>query len=239
MFRKHLQNSACDSESSLGWLIGVRCGADDYRLALEQTQMAIAAEAQSSAQNLGRVFLDEDIALEGEPGRQFVICFAELLNHFMVVGSSLHHPAVGVSCVAVSAAERAADVGIDRPESHAGGLGTVEDALRRRRVVPDVLLLADDRELAGLALVSFAEQARIDGLDHTRIYTEKHEGKRRCRWRLSAGSQGAVGGLRTADQPPAAGRRQRPAQLERQPDLSSILRRTREEMVVCWIFPDP
>src|SRR2546423_7483384 len=157
MFGEHFENSSRDSESPLGRLIRISRSADDDGLALEQTKMTIAAESQSSAQDLGRVLLDEDVALEREPRWQFVVRFTEFLNHFVVVGGSFHHPAMGVSGVAVSAAERAADVGIDRPESHAGGLGPVEDALRRRGVVPDVLLLADDQQVPGLGLLSLAE----------------------------------------------------------------------------------
>src|SRR5689334_11682592 len=150
MLGEDFQYPAGDSESSLGGLIRISGSADDDSLTLEQSQVTIAAEAQRSAQDFRCVFLDENIPLEREPGRQLVVCIAELLDHLVIVGGALHHPAVRVTRVAVGAPKSAADVGIDRPESHACCFWSIENALRRRGVVPDVLLLADDRELAGL-----------------------------------------------------------------------------------------
>ena len=68
---------------------------------------------------------------------------------------------MSVARVAVGAAESAADVRINGPEAHARGFGTVEDALGGRGVVADVLLLADDGELAGFLVERCSEEAGI------------------------------------------------------------------------------
>src|SRR5438093_4280263 len=143
MLGEDFQDAARDSESSLRWLIWICRGADNDCLALEELEMPVASESESTTQNLWSVSFDEDVALEREPGRKIVVSSAELLCHSLVGGGALHHIAMGVASVAVSAPEGTSDVGIDRPESHPGGLWPVEDALRRRRVVADVLLLTD------------------------------------------------------------------------------------------------
>ena len=120
--------------------------------------MLVASVAQRPAQNFGRVVLDENVALEREPWRELRERFAECFFHPVVVRGALHHVAMCVSRVAVSASESASDVGIDRPESHPGCLRSVENALRRGAVVPNVLLYADNGEKARFALVCFAEQ---------------------------------------------------------------------------------
>src|SRR6266481_1140025 len=123
MLREYLENSACNPESSLGRLIRICGSADHDRLALKQLEVAIASEPERATQNLRRVPLDENIPLEGEPWRQPVVCLAEYVGHFLVGSCPLHDVAMGVAGVAIGAAERAADVRIDGPESHAGGLG--------------------------------------------------------------------------------------------------------------------
>ena len=157
MLRQHVQNSTRDAESPLGRLIRIGCRSDHDGFTVEQLQVAIAAESQGPAQDFGCVLFDKDVALEGQPRRELVIRFAKCVDHFLICGGALHHPAVRVARVTVGASERAADVRIDRPESHARRLGTIEDVLRGRGVVADVFLLADDRQLARLSFVRRAK----------------------------------------------------------------------------------
>src|ERR1700686_5480019 len=117
MLGQPLQNSARDSESSLGGLVRIGRGSDDNRLALKELEVAVASEAEGAGEDLRCVPLHEDIVLEGEPGRQPVVRVAEGVGHFFVAGGALHYVAVGVAGVAVGAAEGAANVGIDGPES--------------------------------------------------------------------------------------------------------------------------
>src|SRR6202022_2503778 len=98
-----------------------------------------APEPECAAKNLGRVLFDEDISLECQPGRKLVVRLAELVGHPVLGCGALHHVAVGVPRVAVSATEGAADVRVDRPESHARRLWAVEDAFGGGGVVADVL----------------------------------------------------------------------------------------------------
>ena len=110
---QYLEDPARDSESSLCRLIWICRGADHDRLAVEQLEMPVASKSESATQYLGCVSFDEDVALECEPGRHLVICFAECGGHFFVGRGALHHVAVGVARVAVRAPEGAADVGVD------------------------------------------------------------------------------------------------------------------------------
>src|ERR1700730_6481727 len=112
MLSKHLENSACDPESSLGWLVRIRSRADHDRLALKQLEVAVASEPERATENLGRVSLHENVPLEGEPCRQPVVRLAEDIGHFCVGSRALHDVSVGVARVAIGAAERATDIGI-------------------------------------------------------------------------------------------------------------------------------
>ena len=61
---------------SLGGLVWIGGGADDDRLALEQLEVLVAAVAERACEDLGGVALDEDVSLEGEPGRDPLVRFA-------------------------------------------------------------------------------------------------------------------------------------------------------------------
>src|SRR5665647_2601290 len=101
--------------------------------------MLVAALSQSSGEDIGRILLHEDVALEREPGWHLFVALGERGLHPIIVGRALHHIAMSVSRVAVGAAERAAHVRIDRPESHPRRFGTVENAAGELRVVANVL----------------------------------------------------------------------------------------------------
>src|SRR5256885_3437384 len=113
MLGENLQNSARDTEFSLGGLIGVRRGADDDRFTLEQLEVTVASKSESSTENLRRISLDENVSLEREPWRQLLVRVAERVGHFFVGGGALHHIAMRVARVAIRASEGAADVRID------------------------------------------------------------------------------------------------------------------------------
>src|SRR5688572_28101959 len=102
---EHLEYSPRDAEFSFGGLIGIGCGSDHDRLAVEESEVLFAALSERARENFGRVLLDENVALESEPGRHLRITVAENALHAVVVGGALHHISMRVAGVAVSAAE--------------------------------------------------------------------------------------------------------------------------------------
>ncbi len=105
--------------------------------------MLVAAVAKRLRKNVGRILLHEDVALERQPGRHFLVSLVKSIFHSVVVGRSLHNVSMSVPRVAVCASERAPDVGIDGPESHSCNFRSIENVFRKGRVVADVLLLSD------------------------------------------------------------------------------------------------
>ena len=69
MLGEHLEDAARHLEVALGGLVRIGGGADDDGLALDEREMLVAAVAERAREDLGGVALDEDVALEGEPGR--------------------------------------------------------------------------------------------------------------------------------------------------------------------------
>src|ERR1035437_7072900 len=102
--------------------------------------MLVASLAKSLRKDVGRVLLDENVALEGEPRRHLFVAIRERTFHSLTVRRALHHVSMCVTRVTIGAAKRTPDVWIDRPESHTRRFGTVENALRGRRVIQNVLL---------------------------------------------------------------------------------------------------
>ena len=69
MLGEHLEDAARHLELSLGRLVRIGGGADHDRFALEQREMLVAAVAERAREHAAGVALDEDVSLEGEPGR--------------------------------------------------------------------------------------------------------------------------------------------------------------------------
>ena len=167
MLSQHFQNTTSDLEATLGRLVRICRRADHYGFAREEREVLVASVTKRAAQNLGRVVLDENVALEREPGRKIGECIAQRFAHLVVTRRSLHHVAVRVPGVAVGAAERAADVGIDGPETHARRFRTVQHALRRRAVVSDVLLNVEHGQPPRVSLELLTEERHlIEALSH-------------------------------------------------------------------------
>ena len=140
MLSENLENSSRDLESSLGRLIWIGRCSDHNRLPLEECQMSLASITKRATQNLGRVVLDENISLEGEPRRKIRERFAKCLSHFVVIRCAFHHVSMGVPRVAIRASERASDIRVDGPVAHPCSFRSVENTLRRRAVVASVFL---------------------------------------------------------------------------------------------------
>ena len=131
MIGQHLEHRSRDPKASLGGLKRIGGRADDDRLAVEQREVFLRAVSERFAQHVGRVLLDEDAPLEREPGRHLVARRLQVGVLGIRRRVAVEHPAMGVARVAVGAAERAADVRVDRPEPHARGLGPVQDHCAR------------------------------------------------------------------------------------------------------------
>ncbi len=160
MLGQHLEHRPRDAIATLGRLKRIGRRADDDRLAGEEREMFLGAVSQRASQHVGRVLLDEDAALEREPRRHRSMRRSQLLVIGIRVGVAVEHPAMRVARVAVGAAERAADVRIDRPEAHARRVGIVEHRLGHQADVADVLLLADDWQRASQRL--FVEERGLN-----------------------------------------------------------------------------
>ncbi len=190
MLGEHLEDAARHLEVSLGRLIRIGGGADDDRLAFDEREMLVAAEAEGAREDVGGVALDEDVALEGEPGRNALDLGGGAVDEAVGGGCALHDVAMCVARVAVCAAEGASDVGIDRPVGHPCGAGVVEDGARVGGVVGDVALGADDGELAERALDGFGEEGEGVG-----------GGERRGHWIGSNGGGKMAGTENTEEMP--------------------------------------
>src|SRR5688500_16620123 len=106
--------------------------------------------AKRTSQHFGGVLFDKDLPLKGEPGRKCIERFLEERLFGMCGDSALDHIAVRVSCVAIRATKGASDVRIDGPETHLRDVGSVEHRLRTTPEIPDVFLLAQDRQRSAL-----------------------------------------------------------------------------------------
>jgi hypothetical protein len=123
--------------------------------------MLVTPVAQCARQHLSGVLLDEDATLEGEPRGHCRRGLPNVLSQHVGGDGALHDIPVCVASVAVRAAERAADVGVDRPEAHVGDFGSVEDALGADAHVSDVALLAEHGKLARGALVGVGKEGDL------------------------------------------------------------------------------
>ena len=123
--------------------------------------MLVAAMPQRARENFRRVLLDENVALEREPGRHRLVALGEDVFHSIIRSRALHDESVGIPRVTVRASESAANVWIDGPESHPRDFRSVEDVLRERGVVANVLLLSNDGEHPRVSLECLAEQGRL------------------------------------------------------------------------------
>jgi hypothetical protein len=122
-----------EPEPLLRRLIGIGGSADDERLTSQPSRI------ESSREHLGNFGLDQDLLLEGFPGGQAVrrsdgrfapwsflsACPPDRLTARPPV-RPFHHPSMGIPRIAVGTAELTAHVGVDGPEPHVGGGGSVE-----------------------------------------------------------------------------------------------------------------
>ncbi len=123
--------------------------------------MLLAPVPQRATEHRGRVALDDDVPLEGEPGRGARDVIGGAGVERVRGDGALHDVAMRVARVAVRTSEGAADVRVDGPEAHLRDLGPVEDAPRDGIVVRDVLLRIEDGERAGAE-----EVGEESGLSH-------------------------------------------------------------------------
>ena len=112
--------------------------------------------------------LHEDAPLERQPGRQLGELLVRSVGRGGGCAEALRDVAVGVAGVAVRAPEGAADVRIDRPEAHARGRRTVQQAPRIGAEVADVLLLPEQRGEAGSRVI-LIEHCVLHGVSKARV----------------------------------------------------------------------
>jgi hypothetical protein len=120
--RQMLQDGARDPEAPLGRLIRIRGRADHDRLA-DRHALEIGGEGAHD------LLFDEDAPLERFPPVRPPVIREFRVGQLTGVVRPLDDIAVGVTRVAVSAAEFTSDERIQGPVVHPGGAGWVEDAL--------------------------------------------------------------------------------------------------------------
>ena len=117
---QRLQDPAREAEPPLGGLVGIGGGADDEGMVAE------ARGIERAHEHVGDAGLHQDPPLERLPRGQ----------RLGGGTAALDGVTVRIPRVAVGAAELAADVGIDRPEPHAGGGRRVEHRTYRKLEEP-------------------------------------------------------------------------------------------------------
>src|SRR6185437_10451457 len=157
---------------------------------------------------VGCILLDEDAALEREPGWHRVPRRRQLRVLRIRRRGPIEHVAVRVARIAVGAAERAADVRVDRPEAHSGRFRTVQHRPRDGADVVNVLLLADDRQRAPKD-VRAEQGALLHAYCHRPPFRELRrrslpKGYRKCKSRADQGPGATL--TPTATPPPGWGR---------------------------------